>query len=176
MGKIEEILQSKLKPKEKVANLVDAVEQKKVSAKEFVEFFKSASNVEKGNCADAMKHISKNKPEILAPFIDDLVEYINYDLPRVKWGIPETIGNLSQKYPKEVEKAIPKLLANTRDKSTVIKWCAAYGLAQIAENNAKTRKRLLPIFSKLIKQETNNGVKNVYLKALKILEKDKEIK
>ena len=172
MSKIEEILQSGLKPKEKLTALVEAVTQNKISAKEFIEYFKSASDVEKGTCADAMKHISKEKPEILAPYIDELIGYINYDAPRVKWGIPEAIGNLSQRYPREVEKAIPKLLINTKDKSTVIRWCAAYGLTEIAKNNSRTRKELMPLFESIIEKEDNNGIRNVYVKAIRFIEKE----
>jgi hypothetical protein len=84
MGKIEEILHSNLKPKEKKTKLVETVCNGKIQDKEFIEFFKSASDVDKGTCADAMKHISEQKPEILAPYIDILVEYINYKAPRVK--------------------------------------------------------------------------------------------
>ncbi len=174
MSAINEILKSKKKPKEKLINLVEAVKQKKISAKDFIEYFKSASDVEKGTCADAMKHISKDEPEILAPYIDELIGYINYDAPRVKWGVPETIGNLAQKFPKEVEKAVPALFANTKDKSTVIRWCAAYGLAEISKNNPKLQKELISKFSEIIKTETNSGVKNVELNALKAIEKDKK--
>ena len=174
MSKIKEILQSGLKPKEKLTTLVEAVTQKKISAKEFIEYFKSAPDVEKGTCADAMKHISKEKPEILAHYIDELIGYINYDAPRVKWGIPEAIGNLAQRYPKEVEKAIPKLLVNTKDKSTVIRWCAAYGLTEIAKNNSRTRRELMPLFESMVEKENNNGVRNVYVKAIKLIEKDKK--
>jgi hypothetical protein len=172
MPTIDEILKSKLKPKEKVAKLVEAVKLKKISAQDFFDFFKSGSDIEKGTCADVIKHVSKDKPEIFAPYIDDMIEYINYDAPRVKWGIPESIGNISYKYPKEVEKAIPKLLINTKEESTVIRWCAAYGLTEIAKNNPETRKELLPIFSEMIAKEQNNGVKNVYSKALKVIEKE----
>lgn len=116
-----------------------------------------------------MKHISASNPEILAPYIDTLLKYINYQLPRVKWGVPEAFGNMSKDYSEETAKAIPYLLKNTTDdkiNTTVIKWCAAYALAEIAKNNLKTGKQLLPIFEKIIKGEKNNGVKNVYVKAL----------
>ena len=167
MSRIQELLQSKRKPKEKLAGLIEAVKQKKIPAKEFIEYFKSASDVEKGTCADAMKHISEDEPEILAPYIDELIEYINYDTPRVKWGVPEAIGNLSQKYPDEAGEAIPKLLINTNNKSTVIRWCAAYALSEIAKHNLKVQKEIIPIIREIAKKEKNNGVKNVYLKALK---------
>ena len=174
MSKIEEILQAKIKPKEKQIKLVEYVVSKKIPAKEFIEFFESAKDTDKGTCADVMKHVSEEKPEILEPFIEILIKYINYELPRVKWGVPEAIGNLSKKYPEKVVKAIPYLLKNTTDdkiNTTVIKWCAAYGLTEITKNNPKTRRQLLPIFEKIIKKEKNNGVKNVYVKALKIITK-----
>jgi hypothetical protein len=123
-----------------------------------------------------MKHISAQKPVLLAPFIDVLLKYINYELPRVKWGVPEAIGIMSKDYPDKVAKAIPNLLKNTTDdkiNTTVIKWCAAFALSEIAKHNPKTRKQLVPIFEMIIKNEKNNGVKNVYVKALKAIEKEK---
>jgi len=166
---IEDILKSTIKPKEKQLKLVEAVCNGKIKDNEFIEFFKSASDVDKGTCADVMKHVSEQKPEILAPYIDVLVEYVNYKTPRVKWGVPESIGNMAKKYPDEVEKAIPKLLLNTKDESTVVRWCAGYALTEIAKYNSKKQKELISIFSEILKKEKNNGVKNLYLKALKIL-------
>ena len=174
MGKIEEILQSNLKPKEKQTKLVEAVCSRKIKDKEFIVFFKSASKVDKGTCADVMKHISEKEPELLAPYIDILVEYINYEAPRVKWGVPEAIVNLAKKYPDKVDKAVPYLLQNTIENkinTTVIRWCAAYGLSEIAKHNRKAQKKLTQKIKEIVKKEKNNGVKNVYLKALKEIEK-----
>lgn len=174
MGNIENILQSNFKPKEKQLKLVEALCSGAIADKEFIEFFKSASYVDKGTCADVMKHVSEQKPEILAPYIDILVEYINHKAPRVKWGIPEAIGNLALKYPDEVAKAIPYLLRNTignETNTTVIRWCAAYSLSEIAKHSTKARNVLVPEMKKIIIKEKNNGVKNVYVKALKLLEK-----
>jgi hypothetical protein len=174
MGKIEEILHSNLKPKEKQTKLVEAICSGKIQNKEFIEFFKSASDIDKGTCADAMKHISEQKPEILGPYIGILVKYINYKVPRVKWGVPEAIGNLSKKYPDKVVQAIPRLLQNTVENkinTTVIRWCAAYGLSEIAKHNPKVQKELTLRMKEIIKKENNNGVKNVYLKALQDIEK-----
>jgi hypothetical protein len=176
MSKIEEILQSKIKPKEKQIKLVEVVISGTIPTKEFITFFESAKDVYKGTCADVMKHVSAQKPELFVPFIDTLLEYINYQLPRVKWGIPEAIGNMARDYPDKVSKAIPYLLKNTTDhkiNTTVIKWCAAFALVEIAKHNPKTRKQLLPIFEKIIKNERNNGVKNVYIKALKVIKNEK---
>ncbi|MCK4241366.1 MAG: hypothetical protein KAX30_07055 [Candidatus Atribacteria bacterium] len=168
---IKEILQSERKPKEKVALLTEKIKGDKKLFNQLIELLKIGTDVEKGTCAEIMKFISKDKPEIVAPHIDVLIEYIDYKAPRVKWGVPESIGNLAQEYPEKVEKAIPKLLINTKDKSTVVRWCAAFALTEIAKYNPKLQKDLSSKFDIMVKTEQNNGVKNMYLKALKILEK-----
>jgi hypothetical protein len=168
---IENILKLNIKPKQKQQKLVEAVLNGKIKGKDLIEFFKSASDVNKGTCSDVMKHVTEQKPEILSPFIDDLLEYITYKTPRVKWGVPESIGNMAKKYPDKVEKAIPNLMKNTKDKSTVVRWCAAYALSEIAKYNSKKQKELVSIFLEIVKNEKNNGVKNVYMKTLKILQK-----
>jgi hypothetical protein len=174
MSLIEDILKSRIKPKEKQIKLVDAVVSKHISSKEFIDFFESASDVDKGTCADAMKHISALNPDILAPYIETLIKYINYKLPRVKWGVPEAIGNMSIKYPDQTAEAIPYLLNNTADdklNTTVIKWCAAFALTEIARYNPRTRNKLVPLFKDIIEIEQNNGIRNVYIKTFKGIEK-----
>lgn len=168
---LEEIRSWKGKPKELVAFLTESMEKDEKLFSQTIEILKTGSDVEKGTCADIMKHVSRDKPEILVTYVDDIVEYINYKAPRVKWGVQESIGNMAQRFPKEVERAIPKLLANTKDESTVVRWCAAFALSEIAKNNPRVRKELVPKIEGIIKNEKNNGVKNVYLKALKTINK-----
>jgi hypothetical protein len=155
---------------------VEEIISGKIAVKEFMNFFESAGDIDKGTCADTMKHISVQNPSLLAPYIDTLVKYINFESPRVKWGTQEAIGNLAKSYPGKTSKAIPNLLKNTSDdkfNTTVIRWCAAFALSEIAKYDPESRKQLLPVFDNIIKTEQNNGVKNVYVKALKVIEKAK---
>jgi hypothetical protein len=173
-GKIEHILHSKDKPKCKQAAFGDAILSFEITLADFFSFFQSGKDSDKGACADALKYISAKNPALLAPYLDILIEYINHPLPRVKWGVPEAIGNLAKDFPGEVEIAIPNLLKNTtadEKNSTVIRWCAAYSLGQIARYNPVAREKLIPIFIDLINQEQNAGVKNVYIKAMKAINK-----
>jgi hypothetical protein len=175
MKTINEILLEKIKPKEKQQKLLGAIVSKIISVEDFITFFESASDVNKGTCADVMKHVSAKNPEIFEPYVDILINYINYKAPRVKWGIPETIGNLAEKYPDRTVKAIPYLLENIIDNpvnTTVIRWCSAFALSEIAKYNLKSRKQLIPVFEKIIIEEKNNGVRNVFIKALKTIEKN----
>ena len=54
---IEDTLRSEIKPKEKQAKLVEAVISGKIKAKEFIDFFKSAKDTDKGTCADVVKNV-----------------------------------------------------------------------------------------------------------------------
>ena len=168
---IENILTSDKKHKEKVALLTEKAKSDKNLVAELFELLKTGTDVERGTSAEVMKFVSKDKPEMMAPYIDVLIEYIDYKAPRVKWGCPESLGNLAKKYPDKVEKAIPKLFGNLKDKSTVVRWCASFALTEIAKYNSKKQKELVAKFQNLIKTEQNNGVKNVYVKALKEIEK-----
>lgn len=120
MRVIDEIRKWQGKPKGLVEFLTEKTEKDEELFSQLIEILKSGSDVEKGTIADVMKHVSDDKPEIVAPYVDEIVNYINYKAPRVKWGIPETIGNMAKKYPTEVEKAVPSLLANSKDESTVV--------------------------------------------------------
>ena len=83
-----------------------------------------------------MKHVTMEKSEIAEPYLETIIKFINYKAPRVKWGVPESIGNIAKKNPQKVEKAIPYLIRNTienKDNSTVIRWCSAYALSEIAK-------------------------------------------
>lgn len=176
MNTVETILKSTTKPKDKQTALVDAVCSGAINGAEFMDFFISASYVDKGSCADAMKHIAERNPEILGPYIETLVQYINHKAPRVKWGVSEAIGNCAGKFPDKTAAAIPFLLRNTVEdeiNTTVVRWCAAYGLTEIALHCIKARKELIPEIKKLAEKEKNNGVRNVYLKALQSIEAEK---
>ncbi|MGB8263180.1 MAG: hypothetical protein WCF70_04690 [Dehalococcoidales bacterium] len=84
MSEIDEILQLKIKPREMQAKLVEAVLQKTIPVQDLIQSFENARKTGKGICADVMEEISKHQPEMLAPYLDTLIPYINYDLPKVK--------------------------------------------------------------------------------------------
>jgi hypothetical protein len=171
MRVIDEIRGSKTKPKELVVFLAENVKKDGKLFAQLVDCLKNGSNVEKGVCAEVMEYVTKDKPELAVPYIDDIVGYINYDAPKVKWETARVVGNVAQRFPEKASKAVPRLLLNTGDGGTVVRWSAAYALTEIAKNNLRLRKKLVPGFLEIVAKEENSGVKNVYLKALKIIGK-----
>ena len=168
---IQAIMSSNLKHKEQVATITELAISDKRALAQLFDILRTGTDVEKGTAAEVMKFVSKEDPGMMVPYIDLLVEYIDYKAPRVRWGCPEALGNIAQKHPDKVDKAIPKLLENLKDKSTVVRWCAAFALTEIAKYNQIKQEELVVIFKKLIKTEQNNGVRNVFVKALKDIDK-----
>ena len=165
------ILASPVKHKQQVEQIVEIARRDPAVLAQVVDLLRSGSDVEKGTAAEVFKFVAADAPGMLLPHIQVLCEFIDHRAPRVRWGCPEAIGHLARAYPAEVEGAIPKLIANLQDKSTVVRWCAAFALAEIAKHNRERQGELLARFREWIETETNNGVRNVYAKAIKAIER-----
>ncbi len=170
MDTVKKILQSDKKPKEKVSLLATKVKKDKKLLDELVEYFEAGSVADKGNCIEVMEYVSQDRPELIITYIDFIIKNLDYNAPKLKWETARVIGSLASKYPDKVEKSTKKLFLNTKDKGTVVRWSAAFALTEIAKSNMKLKKELVNRFNQIVKEESNNGVKNVYLKALKILD------
>lgn len=168
---IQAILASGLGHKEQVARMVELAQANDQALSELFDILRTGRDADRGTAAEGMKFVSKEQPERMLPYIDVLIEYIDFKAPRVKWGCPEALGNLAAHYPEQVGQAIPKLLENLADSSTVVRWCAAYALAEIAKANLEKQAELVERFEGLILTEPNSGVRNVYLKTLKQIDK-----
>ncbi len=51
-----------------------------------------------------------------------VMNYMNDEATKIKWKACRIIANLAQKFPEKVKQSVPKLLANTKDKGTVVRW------------------------------------------------------
>jgi len=143
MSKIEEILQSKLKPKEKIALLAKEIKKDKKFVDEIVSYFECAPAGDQGHLIESLEYASKDNPELVAPHLDFAIKHLEDKAPRVKWECARIIANLALKFSDKTEKAIPVLLINTKDKGTVVRWSVAFALGEIAKNNPKAAKILL---------------------------------
>ena len=168
---LQDIMSLGLKHKEQVATMTQMALKDKKALVQLFDILRTGNDVEKGTAAEVMKFVSKEKPDLMIPYINVLIEYMDAKVPRVRWGCPESLGYIAQKHPEKVEKAIPKLLENLKDKSTVVRWCAAFALTEIAKYNHEKQGELVTIMKQLIKTEQNNGVRNLYSKALQEIEK-----
>lgn len=169
MNSITEILQSKVKPKEKVTLLAKRIAENKNATKELFTCFENGSDSDRGNCMEAVEYAVEHDPSIAKYYLEFAAKNLHDKAPRVKWEAAKIIANTAKRFPNETAGIIPELLENTKDKGTVVRWSAAFALTEIATSNPKTQKELIPKFENLVKKETSNGVKKFYIKALKSL-------
>jgi hypothetical protein len=173
MSRLEEIIKSKTKPKEKMNLLVEEIKSDPALINDIINMFGSIKDPEKGTYLSVLNIIAKEEPKVIEPYINWVIDKIDYKAPRVKWESSEIIGNIAKTYPDKVVAAIPRLLTNTKYEGTVVKWSAAFGLTEIAKANPKTHKEIIPFFEDRVENEKENGVRNIYLKALKAITKKK---
>ena len=69
----EEIKSWQGKPKELVVNLTEKVSEDSALFAQVIQLLKTGSKVEKGTCADVIEQVSSVKPEIIEPYIGDLI-------------------------------------------------------------------------------------------------------
>ena len=167
MATIDEILKLKKKPKEIITLLAQKLKSDKELVVNLIRCFENGSVAEKGNCMEAIEYVTKEDPEFAENCLGFVIENINNEAPRVKWETARIIGNVAQRFSDKIKEAVPKLLENTKDKSTVVRWSAALALTEITKSNSELQKELTIKFNEIVKKESNNGVRNIYLKYLK---------
>jgi hypothetical protein len=170
---IHDIITSKAKPKEKVLILASTLKDGNY-LEDLLVYYQQAKDPAKGTCLSALTEIAKENPEFVKDCLSFIIDQIGYKAPRVKWEASETIAYVSKVFPEKVAKAIPDLMENSKEEGTVVRWSAAFALTEIAKNNPLTHKELIPYIEEMIETEKENGVRNVYVKALKILQKGKK--
>ena len=76
------------------------------------------------------------------------------------------VGNMAAQYPDLLDEAIERLMKNTKDEGTVIRWAAAYALSRIVVLDRYANSDLYDRLVAICDREKDNGVKNQYIKAL----------
>jgi hypothetical protein len=170
-SKINDILGSKAKPKERTEALAALALAEPSLIGALVATYERAPVPDKGTCMEALEAVSAEHPDLLLPHLAVVIEAISSKPPRVKWESSRIIGNLAAEHANKIEAAIPALLANTEAEGTVVRWSAAFALDRIARHSPKRRAALLDLFREIIETEENGGVRKIYEKALKDLQK-----
>lgn len=164
---IQEILKLKIKPKEKIIRLAEKLKGDKKLVAELIDYYSRAPEPHKNACLGAVEFITKEDQQFADSCLEFVVEQIGHKVPRVKLEASCIVANVAEAFPERTAKAVPKLLKSTKHEGTFVRWGAAFALGEIAKHNPKAAKTLIPKLSELAEKETNNGVKNVYLEALK---------
>lgn len=173
MGIVSETLKFEMPPKEKVLLLVKQIKGRSEFLAEIADYFQVATDADKAVCLAAVNQITKEDPTFVQNKIDFIISQLDSRSIQVKLEAGEIIAAAAAAFPDQAAKAIPALTEMAKDQGTIVRWGAAYSLAEIAKNNPKTRKELIRFFKAEAKKEKMSSVRNVYLEALTALSKGK---
>ncbi|MCK0147263.1 hypothetical protein MWU78_16510 [Arenibacter sp. F26102] len=170
---IEELFEEKsIKARAKAKEICQWLVNGDLPLDELLSFAENQSPVNKATCIEAVECATKKTTEIAdEPLLEYMTHTLTNDEPRVKWESAKVIGNIAKKFPNSLSEPTKKLLDNATNKGTVVRWAIAYALAEILKLKTEINKDLIPKIEKLIKQETDKGVNNKYLDALKKVKK-----
>jgi hypothetical protein len=139
-----------------------------ITINEILDYAATAKDAAKGSCIEAIELATKQEPAIANKSCFDFVtENLDAKAPRIKWESAKVIGNIAPLFEKQLDKAIGKLIVNTEDDGTVVRWSAAYALSEIIKLNTKRNKDLIPAIEAIMDREEKNSIKKIYQQALK---------
>ena len=164
----EKILNNKeIKSKEKTETISQMLLNGKIIIGELIEFAQTCKDPAKATCIEAIEFATKAKPEIASlACLHFVSKTLAEKAPRVKWESAKVIGNIAHLYPAKLGDAIKNLLVNAEHPGTVVRWSAAFALAQIIKLKSSLNKDLIPAIESICKREEKNSIRKIYIAAL----------
>jgi hypothetical protein len=157
-----------LKTIEKREIIIKALDDRKISIKELQDLISKTDEKRSAVAFEAMEAVTNPDADIADIEWLRLAEMnILSENNNIKREASRIVGNISSKFPDDLEEAIEKLLINSKDKGTVIRWSSAYALSRIILIPKYANSKLFDTLSEICNSEKENGVKNQYIKALK---------
>jgi hypothetical protein len=157
-----------LKPKEKTEQIAKLIADNSLNQVNLIVFAMNAKEPVKATCIESLEYATQTNPGLIT--LDTLHFVINSlqdKSPRIKWESAKVIGNTIHLFPGDIENAVGRLLINTEDAGTVVRWSAAFALGQIIKLKTEINMHLVPAAEAIITGEEKNSIKKIYQEALK---------
>ena len=156
------------KPIEKRKKIAESIIMKILTIQE-IQSLKNAFDDKKMTLIlEAMEAVTVKNPEIAdLDWLKFTQDFITSESNNIKREASRIVGNIAHLFPNDLAVAIDKLLVNTKNDGTVIRWGSAYALGRIIIIHQYANSELFDVITGLFENEKENGVKNQYLNGLK---------
>ena len=115
--------------------------------------------------ADALEHVSRDRPSILEPWSASLLGLLSEAVEsRLRWNLVQIVPRLALEGP-EVRRAAALLEACLEDRSSIVKTSAMQSLADLAHRN----RSMLPEVLDLLRIHTRSGTPAMRARGRKLL-------
>lgn len=157
-----------IKAIEKRKIIIKALEEKNIKIKEIEGILKEIDEKKSAIIFEAIEAVTNSDEQIAdIEWLNLAVENILSSNNSIKRETSRIVGNISHSFPNDLEKAIEKLLLNSKNTGTVVRWGSAYALSRIIVIPQYANSELFEKLTEICNCEEESGVKNQYIKALK---------
>ena len=164
---IDLLSDSSTKSKDKRAKIISAVCNQVISIHDLISVG-SLDDKKTVIVLESIEEITRKTPEAAdAACLLFAASYISADSNAIKREASRIVGNLAHLFPEHLEPVIGKLLDNTNNVGTVVRWGSAYAVGKIVQIPQFANSNLYLQVTTLSEGEKENGVKNQYLNGLK---------
>ena len=165
---IVELLKDKsLKGTERRQVVVNMIVAGELTVDEMAAMSASIGEKQVATVLEAVEEVSNKRLRSLdAVWLQWAKPYISSENNSCRREASRIVGNMAAQYPDLLDEAIERLMKNTKDEGTVIRWAAAYTLSRIVVLDRYANSDLYDRLVAICDREKDNGVKNQYIKAL----------
>ncbi len=170
---IKSLLEEKiLKAIEKRSEIINALQLKALGIDEIIAISEAIDDKKLAIIFEAMEAITRTQPEMATlEWLSFAENHIDSPSNSLKREASRVVGNIARLFENNLDGSIQKLLKNTNNEGTVVRWGSAYTLAKIIVLPHHANSPLFDTLKHICENETDNGVKNQYLKAIKKADK-----
>ncbi|MDR1263113.1 MAG: hypothetical protein LBK46_06450 [Oscillospiraceae bacterium] len=117
---------------------------------------------------EAMEEVSRSEPALSdMAWLAFAEKYVISDNNTLKREASRVIGNIAPLFAEQLGGLVSKLLANSGNEGTVVRWGSGYALGRIILIPQYAKSDLYEKLTSIAESEQENGVKNQYLAGLK---------
>ncbi|MFD2170512.1 hypothetical protein [Tumebacillus lipolyticus] len=165
---LNELIKRKdIKPKEKTEALAATILDGELAVLDVIQFANTAKEPLKATCMEAFEYATSNKPEVAnSDLFKFATDHLGAKASRLKWESAKVIGNIAHLFAEDLETTIERLLENTQDSGTVVRWSAAYALTQIYSLPKYANDAFRSKLAEICEAEEKASIRKIYLKVL----------
>jgi hypothetical protein len=97
------------------------------------------------DCAELMTYVSERKPELVAPYLGEMLSLLTHKETKARWETLHTLAQVAHLVPKAVESVLHELEAFIeKDKSVIIRDYTTESVARYAGTSPEAARKALP--------------------------------
>lgn len=157
-----------LKAKEKVTVLSGMIRSKEISVKDLIPATNGLKEADITVVMESLEYVTRDDKQFaLQEVFDFAVKHIEAANPSLKRESARVVGNTVSISMRNVDKALSRLLVNTEDPGTVVRWSSAYAIGEIYKLNLHELPHLGNTLQAILQREQKNSIRKIYEDAIK---------